>query len=190
MNSSILKVPALVAAMVVTVVLAACGSGDKPKPVAEQSPATSAQAPPTTTEAGPEPITAAEKRWLARLGRYSDRLQRDLESGGVVTHASMQRSAKLYASCSSALRRAGNPGRFGPAARMARRACERLKKAADLLGQAIAATDAGGTVVAGTPEEQQFNRSFNGAIEASGNAHYDLRRALERAQEIERSIES
>lgn len=190
MNGSTVKIAALVAATVATVALAACGSGDKAESVAEPR-ATSTQAEPqTTTEAGPEPITAAEKRWLARLGRYSNRLQRDFELGGVVTHASMQRSAKLYADCSTTLRQAGDPGRFEPAARMARRACERLAKAARLLEQAIAATDAGGSVVAGTPEEEQFNRSFNGAIEASGNAHYDLQRALDRAREIERSIES
>jgi hypothetical protein len=190
MNTSILKIPALATAIVVTVALAACGSGNE-KPVADQSTATSTQpTSPTTTEALPEPITPAEKRWMARLERYSNRVQRDIELGGAVTHASMGRSAKLYAGCSRTLRWTGNPGRFEPAAKLAQRACDRLKKAADLLQQAIASSDAGGSVVSGTPEEQQFNRALSGAFEASGNAQYDLQRALERAADIEGSIES
>lgn len=191
MKISICTIPALGAALVVTVALAACGSDDKPAPAAEPAAATSTQAAtPTTTETGPEPVTAAEKRWLRALERYSDRLQRDAEFGGIVTHTSMRRSARIYAGCPPMLKRLGDPGRFEPALKIARRACERLRKAAHLLDLAIAASDAGGTVVAGTPEEQQFNRSLNGAFEALGNAQYDLQRALARAHTIERSIES
>jgi len=193
MNSSMLRITALVAALVLTVALAACASGNADEPAAEQAPATTTPTqaePPTTTEAGPEPITAAEKRWIVLVRRYSESLQRDIEVGGVVTHASMRRSAKVYAGCSRALRRAGDPGRLAPAAKPARRACARLAKAAALLQQAIAASDVGGSVVAGTPEEDQFNRGFNGATEAAGNAQYDLQRALERATEIEGSLGS
>ena len=49
--------------------------------------------------------------------------------------------------------RAGDPGRFAPVEPQVERACTRLAKAARLFGQAVAASDAGGAVVAGTPEE-------------------------------------
>ena len=64
-----------------------------------------------------------------------------------------------------------------------------LAKAARLFGQAVAASDAGGAVVAGTPEEAQFNRAMNGAFEAAGNAQYDLQTALEKAAAIETELE-
>jgi hypothetical protein len=88
------------------------------------------------------------------------------------------------------LRRAGDPGRFAPVAPQVERACARLAKAGRLLGKAIAVSGSGGTVIAGTPEERQFDRALNGAIEASGNAQYDLQRALEKATAIEAELEA
>lgn len=102
----------------------------------------------------------------------------------------MRRSAKLFAGCRRMLRKAGDPGRFEPAQEAAQRACDRLEKAVRLLGTAIAASGPGGTVFGGTPEEGRFNRALGGALEAAGNAQYDLQRAIGHAEEIERTFES
>lgn len=184
------RIPAAVVAAALALAATACGSDGESG--AEQAPTTTQRATQTatTTEAAPQPITADETRWLELVEGYSERLEANTRRSGRVTHLTMRRSAKLYAACTPMLRRAGDPGRLAPAQRNAERACNRLDRAARLLAQAIAASDPGGAVVVGTPEEKQFERSWNGAFEATGNAQYDLQRALERAHEIERSFES
>ena len=142
------------------------------------------------TRSAPEPITAAESAWREQVSAYAGRVNADVSRSGRITHASMRRSARLYSACAPMLERAGDPGRFAPVAPQVERACTRLAKAARLFGQAVAASDAGGAVVAGTPEEAQFNRALNGAFEAAGNAQYDLQRALEKAAAIETELEA
>jgi hypothetical protein len=137
----------------------------------------------------PEPITAAESAWRDQVAAYAKRLDANVSRSGRITHASMRRSARLYSACAPMLERAGDPGRFAPVEPQVERACTRLAKAARLFGQAVAASDAGGAVVAGTPEEAQFNRAMNGAFEAAGNAQYDLQTALEKAAAIETELE-
>ena len=173
--------------------LPACG-GSKSATPEETAPSatTQKQATPgaTTTEAAPEPITAAEKRWLRQVEAYSRRLDRTVARSGAITHGTMTRSIRLYEQCAPMLRAAGNPGRFEAARVIADRGCERLRKAADLLEQAIASSEPGGFVYAGTPDEERFSRALGRAAESTGNGQYDLQRALERAEEIERSVES
>lgn len=144
----------------------------------------------TTTEAAPEPITAAETSWLDHVETYSERLDRALARSGAITHATMRRSIRLYSRGGPMLREAGDASRFEPARQIADRACERLQKATTFLEQAIASSEPGGFVYAGTPEEERFGRALGRATEATGNAQYDLQRALERAEAIERSVES
>ena len=118
------------------------------------------------------------------------RLDADLSRGGAITHGTMRRSAKVYSACTPMLESAGDPGRFEPAASQVERACTRLAKAARLLGQAIASSEAGGVVYAGTPEEQRFNRALRGAMEACGNAQYDLHQAEQKAAAIEAELQA
>jgi hypothetical protein len=136
------------------------------------------------------PITAAESAWHEQVSAYAERLDADVSRSGRLTHAVMRRSAKVYSACSPMLEQAGDPGRFAPVAPQVERACTRLAKAARLLGQAMAASDVGGTVVVGTPEERRYDRALNGAFEAAGNAQYDLQRALEKAAAIEAELEA
>jgi len=189
MSRSLGVIAAAVAALALA--LSACrGSGDEAGEQSEQPSTTNKQQTTAPTTAEPEPITAAEERWRKQVENYEQRVERNFDRTGVITQAAMRRSARLYVECAEMLDRAGEPGRFEPALPDVERACERLEKAAELLEKAIAATDAGGSVVVGTPEEKQFDRAFNGAFEAAGNAQYDLQRALGRAEEIERSFGS
>jgi hypothetical protein len=184
------------AAAVAAVVAAGCGGHEEATDTASapQVPQSSTEqielhAAAATTDA-PEPITAAEAAWRERVRAYATRLDADISRSGRITHASMRRSARLYSACAPMLERAGDPGRFAPLEPQVERACTRLAKAARLFGQAVAVSDAGGAVVAGTPEEAQFTRALNGAFEAAGNAQYALQRALEKAAAIETELEA
>lgn len=182
-----------VTAAALALVLAACGSGsERSEPGAQPTTAKQETTDATTTdsEPEPEPITAAEQRWLERIERYSQRLDDEIARGGVVTHSTMRREARLYLGCARVLNRAGDPGRFEPASKLAERACDRLKNAARFLGQAIASSERGGFVYAGSPDEDRFNHALQAALEAAGNGQYDLQRALGQAEEIERTVAS
>lgn len=187
---------AAVSVAALALVATACGSDGESHAEAEEEAAAAATteaqdtAAANTTEAAPEPVTEAETRWLEQVKGYSERVSRDMRRNGAITHSSMRRSARLYAGCKPMLRKAGDPGRFEPAQQAAQRACDRLQKAARLLGNAIAVTGPGGTIAGGTPALDQFDRAFGGAIEASGNAQYDLQRAIGHAEEIKRTFGS
>ena len=168
--------------------LAGCGgSGATEEPTA---PATTTAAEQTTTEEEEvtPPITEAERAWLAAVKRYQARLQSETRRNITITQASMRRRAKLYAGCARTLEQAGDPGRFAPAGTLVERACKRLGRGAEALEKAMAASDASGAVLSGSPEEKIFERSLDAAFEAVGNADYDLQLALERAASIEREI--
>jgi len=186
--SRYLRAPAA-AALGLALALPACGSDGEPARPSAAS-ATSAQETPaaTTTEPQPEPITGSEERWRKQIESYSESLDREIATGGAITHATMGREARLYLQCAAALERAGDPGRFEPALRFAERACDRLERAAGLLERAIASSERGGFVYAGTPEEKRFERAIAGAAEAAGNGQYDLQRALGQMDEIERNF--
>lgn len=178
------------AAAVSALALSACGGSERAaeQPTTERKKDTA----PATTEAAPapEPITAAEEQWLARVEAYSGRVDDEITRSGAITQAAMRRAARLYLGCGRALERAGEPGRFEPAAQFVDRACERLEKAGKLLEQAARSSGPGGFVFAGTAEANKFNRAVSGAFEAAGNGQYDLQRALGRAEEIERGFGS
>jgi hypothetical protein len=180
---------ALVAAFVVSSCGGGGGNGTEAAATAT-APVETATDEAVTTDAGPEPITAAEERWVKLLTRYNERFEREYFRGGAVTHGSMRREIRLFSDCGAMVRRAGDPGRMAPAAKRARRACERLDRAARLLEQAISVTDAGGAVVAGSDDERIFDRAHGGAREAAGNAHYGLQRAQEIAQDIKSTLPS
>jgi hypothetical protein len=180
-----------VAAVALALVLSACGS--KSRRNEEGAPTTAKQATTdvtTTSEPEPQPITAAEQRWLRQIERFGRRLDDEVGRGGVVTHSTMRREARVFLGCARVLDRAGDPGRFEPASRYAERACEGLKKAARFLEQAIASSETGGFVYAGSPDERRFEHALQAATEAAANGQYALQRAIGQAEEIERTFGS
>ena len=102
----------------------------------------------------------------------------------------MERAAKVYRECMPALKGAGNAGHYEPSRALVEQACTRLTKAAHFLEIAIASSELGGGVVAGTPKQARFEAAMNGAFEAAGNAQYSLERAHERAEGITKGIEA
>jgi hypothetical protein len=97
----------------------------------------------------------------------------------------MRRWANLFGQCQKTVRQAGDPGRYAPVERLVDRACKKLNKARSQVAIAIASTDAGGAVLAGTPEEERFNRAINKTFELVGNALNDLATARTRANAVE-----
>lgn len=183
---------AAAAAAAFALALSACGSDDESaeRTSAPTTPTQETATAATRTEPEPEPITPGEERWRKRIERYSGRIEAEMARSGTITHATMRRSARLYRECGRVLSRAGDPGRFEPASQFAERGCVRLENAAKFLDQAIASSERGGFVYAGTPDERRFDRAFSGATEAAGNGLYDLQRAVGHAEEIARSFGS
>jgi len=185
------RILAASSAAALALVAGGCGSSDESRSESTP-PTTTAQADEdvTTTEPLPEPITAAETRWLQQLESYYERFEHEFARSGTVTQATMRRWARIYSECARMLRRAGDPGRLEPAHRLAERGCNRLTKAARLWRRAGSVSRLGGGVVAGTPDAGQFERDFNAAFEATGNAQYDLQEAISRANEIRKTLGS
>jgi hypothetical protein len=169
----------------------ACGGGGDDQPAAvEETTAPDGTSEQTTTEAatteyttteGPPPITAAEERWAREMNQLRRQITGTFHRTRVYTSSVMARIAKKYATCLRALARAGDPGRFQPAARFAERACTRAERAASLLKQALAIEAAGITSQA---EADRYNAAVERALEAQGNAVNDFAQAASRAQTI------
>jgi hypothetical protein len=139
---------------------------------------------PTTT--GEAPLSAEEVAWWRAVNRYEKRLRKQWERSGItITQAVMRRWAALFGECRKAVKQAGDPGRYAPAARPVDRACARLGKAKDELAVAIASTDAGGAVVTGSAEQAQFDRALNKIFELVGNALNDFAVAETQANLVE-----
>jgi hypothetical protein len=176
--------PALLLALAVGLVFAGTGCGGGSDEPAATPPASMSTAAETTRETGPEPMTRTERAWWDRLDRYVGLFKREAFRGGQVTHASLRHDAKLARKCRSNLIRGAHPGRFRPAFEVAKRACERLDKAARWLDEAIASSGPGGVVLAGTPDAQRFDKALGASGEAIGNAQYDLMEAHDTAKAV------
>jgi hypothetical protein len=140
---------------------------------------------PTTTE--PQPLSAQEIGWWKAVDRYAQRLEKEWHSEEriTLTHAVMRRWSALFDKCKATLKEAGDPGRYAPVARVARRACEKLAKAKGQITIAIGASDASGAVIAGSAEEAQFNQAIDRTFALAENALNDFSSASGRASAIE-----
>lgn len=179
----------LVLVLLAVLVLAACGEGGtgggdvtSAATQAEETTTAADTTDETTTEEEPEPITAAEEGWAKQVTRYIRRADRVIFTGGVVTEASIRSEIAVLEECRPTLRRAGDPGRFAPAERRVRRACDRFERAAGALHRVL---DAGGpTAVVGTPEEKIISAGMEVATEAEGNGYNTLTRARDQIAAI------
>jgi hypothetical protein len=181
----------LVLVLLAVLALAACGEGGtgggdatSAATQAEETTTAADTTDETTTEEEPEeePITAAEERWAKQVTRYIRRADRVIFTGGVVTEASVRSEIAVLEECRPTLRRAGDPGRFAPAERRVRRACDRFERAAGALHRVL---DAGGpTAVVGTPEEKIISAGMDVSTEAEGNGYNTLTRARDQIAAI------
>jgi hypothetical protein len=166
--------------------LGACSGDEEATPTSGAPTAETSEGstPPTTTEEAP--LSAEEVAWWREVNRYEQRLRKEWERSGItITQAVMRRWAGLFGECRKAIKQAGDPGRYAPAARPVDRACARLGKAKDQLAVAIASTDAGGAVVTGSAEQAKFDRALNKILELVGNALNDFSVAETQANLVE-----
>ena len=174
----------------------ACSGDDDPEatPTAEETTASDgtteqttseATTEETTTEAGPPPITASEQRWTREMNQIRRQMTRGLTQTRVYTNSVMTKLAKTYSTCVRSLRRAGDPGRFAPAARIAERACKRADRAGSLMEQALALEAAG---ILSQADADRYSSWIEGAIEAQGNAVNDFAQASVRARTIQEEL--
>jgi hypothetical protein len=172
--------------------LSACSGGNQHTVAPAETTATSsAEAQTTTPEPAVEPPTATERHWVKRLHKIRPRIDSAFQRNLNITRASMQSLVRVLGVCKATLKEAGRPGdRFEQAALIARKACDHYEAAARELQQAIAVSDLGGAVVAGTPEETVFNQSLDRAFAAQGNGSNAMLRAEEKADQLLASIEA
>jgi hypothetical protein len=166
--------------------VSACSAGREDAGAPPQTgSATHPATPVTTTEPVVEPITPAERQWVKRIDKIRPRIDKPFQRNLTVTRASMQSLVRVLDSCKTSLKDAGRPGeRFRDAADIARKACDRYAAAAKHLEQAIAVSDVSGAVLAGSPEEDIFNRSLDHAFAAQGNGSNVMLRAEEEADRV------
>ena len=176
----------LVTAALVPVATASSGCSSK---AGEQAGSTAAAVPTVATTTGPAPVTAEEVAWVRDLARIGKHLEKTAFQGGVVTRSRMLAQAKVFAACKKRLDEAPSLRFESPFAK-AKSACRKFHKAAGQLRVAAANVDAGGAVLAGSAEEQRFNRAFERANAFAGNAVNRFSVAVTRAKAIRDSLPS
>jgi hypothetical protein len=175
----------VVVVLLAALALAGCGEngGDGQEAATATTDVTERTTDETTTEEEPEeePITPAEQRWAKQVTRYAGRVER-IFVGGAVTKTSIRSELAVLEDCGPMLGRAGDAGRFAPAEKRVRKACERFDRAAAALHRVL---DAGGpTAVVGTPEEKIISSGMEVATEAEGNGYNTLTRARDQIAAI------
>jgi hypothetical protein len=176
----------LVAGVLVALAIASSGcSSQQTEEAASTTPAETTVA--TTT--GPAPITAEETAWVRHLSKVEKHLEKTAFLGGVVTRSRMLAQAKVFAACRKRLEAAPSP-RFERPFAKAKDACRTFRKAAVQLRVAAANVDASGAVIAGTAEEQNFDKAFERANANAGNAVNRFSAAVARAKAIRDSLPS
>jgi len=179
----------LVAAAALAVALAASGCTSKGDAAGSGAPASGPTQITTTTSTPPppQPITAGEKHFIHVVRAYHRRLNRNMNSGGVLTETSVDATVTIDRACRSTLRKAGDPGRFAPVKPMVQRTCRILGISSGQLNQMVTSGQiSGGVVVAN--DINAFNRSLNAAYKHQGNALTVLNLALAKATRIQHTF--
>jgi hypothetical protein len=135
----------------------------------------------TTTEAGPPPIIASEQAWLQEMNQLRAQFTRSFRRTKVYTNTAMTNLAEEYSTCLRSLQQAGDPGRFGPAAKTAERACKKVESAGRLMEKAVAIEDAG---IFSQAQADKYSDLVGRAVEAQGNALNTFEQAKARAASI------
>jgi hypothetical protein len=157
--------------------LGCSSSGDPQTATPTLAPAATEQ---TTTDTGPQPITPSEEAWVAEMTQLVAQMSKAVHGTKIYTNAAMVRLAKVYSTCLPALRRAGDPGRFGPAARIAQRACKKLNSAGSMMAKGVALS-AG---IQSQADADKVNDLVKRGIDAQFSAISELELAKARAQVI------
>jgi hypothetical protein len=174
----LLRTAALGASTLIALPILGCSrSGDQEAATTTQAPTTEQ----TTTDTGPQPITADEEMWVGEMTKLAARMKHAVLGTKVLTNSAMVKNAKAYSTCLPSLRRAGDPGRFGPAANIAERACMKLNSAGNMMKKAVAIESAG---IETHTEADKYNDLVGRSIDAQANAISVFERAKLRAQEI------
>lgn len=163
-------------------VLVACSSGGTTGASATTAPPSTATTATETTTA-PEPITAEEEEWVRALHKLQKQLEKTVFRSGVVTERQLLSDAKVYDGCRKSLAKAPT-ARFSQPYEIAKKACRQLHEAAAQLRTAAANLDSSGAVIAGTAEEDNFNRAFKRGNALTGNAVNKMSRAVAKADAV------
>jgi hypothetical protein len=159
------------ALVVVALLLAGC-AGKKAATTAATTATTAAVEPTTSTN---PPATAAEKAWIAGVGKLRQRIDGTVLRSGVVTQASLREGAAAARSCRPGLDKLGDPGeRFAKAVQRAQRACASYARSGDAQARVAPFLNTA------SPRVEEL---LNQATEHAGNGSNGLREAEAMAKE-------
>jgi len=145
---------------------------------------------PTTTEAAVEPLTDDERAWVTQIHRIRPAIDKRFHHARNLTRATMQSLIRVLRNCNTTLRQAGPASeRFGPAARIAQRACARYGASARQIQKAIDISGVGGETYTASASDTE-KRALDRAFAAYGKATDLILRAEEKADEIRSQIEA
>jgi hypothetical protein len=177
----------LLAATIITVLLAGGCGGKATKSSASATPASTAPATtaaPTTT--GPPPLTAKERAWLTAVDKLGSKAEKAITgtTSEVITRAKLQSHASTLRGYSRQLQRLGLPGgRLQPVSVLVKKARQQFDKGAACYTTAAGVVSPGGAVEAG-PNERTFNRAIDCAGAGEGNGLNSLLDATAKGKEI------
>lgn len=150
----------LVIAVVIAMLVTACGGTSPTAPRVSPHPSTSAPA-----------LTAGDLAWIKAITELHKKVDEPFMAGSInMTKAKMYELAGSLRSCKRELSRLGPPGTLlQPAYELAVKACRTYAKGAKCFMKAASVSDAAGATVAGTPEERIQRRASACGFAAEGN---------------------
>jgi uncharacterized protein YceK len=177
--------PLLIILAVLALALSGCNSARNAEP--GETTGTTSHA---TTETGPPPLTTEERDWLAAIPKLHKRVDKPFQAAQInLTRVKMMQLARALDRCGSGLQKLGQPTeRLEPVHELAAKACKRYRKGAHCFARAARLSDAGGAVVAGTPEAKLRDRSLSCGFAAQGNGSNRLADAEAKADAIKTEV--
>jgi hypothetical protein len=123
---------------------------------------------PTTSTVSPSRLT--EEAWLTAVTKVHKTIDKPFTSSINMTRAKMVELENTLGSCSRELARIGSPShRLQPVYVLVKKACRTYDQGAKCFATAARVSDAGGAVIAGTPEERTQKQAMDCGFAAQGD---------------------
>ncbi len=160
---------ARLAATVLLVLLVGGCAGKAATSTAASTPGTTTSTvAPTTSTVSPSRLT--EEAWLTAVTKVHKRIDRPFTSSINMTRAKMVELGNTLGACSGELARIGSPShRLQSVSVLVKKACRTYDQGAKCFATAARVSDAGGAVIAGTPEERTQKQAMDCGFAAQGD---------------------
>jgi hypothetical protein len=186
MPASSSRSAARLAATVLLVLLVGGCAGKTATSTAASTPATTA-----TTATTVAPTTTgtvahlADEAWLKAVTKLHQTIDKPFTASMNMTRAKMVELGNALGACSRELARIGSPSdRLQPVHVLVKQACRTYEKGAECFATAARVSDAGGAVIAGSPQEKTQKDAMDCGFAAQGDGGNLLGEAEAKGEEI------